>query len=88
VAEVDTLYAKLLGDPRHTDLLLLSSDDDVRERLFPDWAMRAVDLDSETGTRLEPLRTMLEAVVAQRRIQEQLVGSLERALWRELVDSR
>jgi hypothetical protein len=36
------LLDRLIADPRHHDLTLLSQDEEVRERLFPDWSMELV----------------------------------------------
>jgi hypothetical protein len=33
-------------DPRHQSIIYLSSGEEVRERLFPDWAMELVSADS------------------------------------------
>jgi Sensors of blue-light using FAD len=38
-AAVTATFHRILGDDRHADVSLISSDD-VRERLFPDWHMR------------------------------------------------
>ncbi len=78
---VDGLWAAIQRDPRHTDVLLLSSEEGVRRRLFPDWGMRAMDLDAEAGDRLEPLKAILSAVLAQRQVMDNLSTVLERAVW-------
>jgi hypothetical protein len=41
-ASVDALMTKLRADPRHEAIVLLSETEEVRERLFPDWAMERV----------------------------------------------
>lgn len=43
---VETLYAKLLEDPRHKDLKLLSRKM-ITALSFPDWAMKYVPLESQ-----------------------------------------
>jgi hypothetical protein len=85
-AEVDALYDRILADDRHQDVLLLSSQPHVTERLFPDWYMPIVNLDRGTELRLEPLRTMLAAIIQQRETTDLLTGTLERAIWRELTE--
>jgi len=82
---VDTLWKKLLDDPRHADVLLLSSEENVRDRLFPDWSMELVSLDESRTDRLEPLHAILESVVASRKSIERLTSVLERTIWAELV---
>lgn len=49
---VDTLYAKLLEDPRHTDLKLLSRKM-ITKLSFPDWAMKYVPLESQMMSLLQ-----------------------------------
>jgi hypothetical protein len=40
---VRQLYANLRKDPRHDAIVLLSEDEEIRERLFPNWDMELVD---------------------------------------------
>jgi hypothetical protein len=42
---VTALMARLKTDPRHEDVVLLSANEEVRERLFPDWDMELVTTD-------------------------------------------
>jgi hypothetical protein len=39
------LMASIEKDPRHQSIIYLSSGEEVRERLFPDWAMELVSAD-------------------------------------------
>lgn len=78
---VDGLWAAISRDSRHTDVLLLSAEEGVRRRLFPDWGMKAMDLDAEAGDRLEPLKAILGAILAQRQVMDNLSAVLERAVW-------
>jgi hypothetical protein len=82
---IDALFARIEKDPRHTDVLLLESLDDVEDRIFPDWSMRRFDLDASDAARFEPLRVLLEAIVTQRTLLERQVHALERAIWLELA---
>lgn len=82
---VDVVYARIVADPRHKDVLLLGEEAGAGERLFPDWAMKVLPLDEPRATRLEPVRAILEACVQQRAILDRLVGALERAAWNELA---
>jgi len=43
---VQELMAKLRADPRHSDVIEFSVDEEVRERLFPTWDMERVDADA------------------------------------------
>ena len=45
-AAVDALYEKLLKDPRHKDIKLLSRNQ-INQLSFPDWAMKYVKLENE-----------------------------------------
>jgi hypothetical protein len=85
VKAVDALWKTISDDARHRDVLLISSDENVRDRLFPDWAMETISLDASRADRLEPLHAILEAIVAGRQTVERLTGALERAIWAELV---
>jgi hypothetical protein len=82
---VDALYEKIQQDPRHRHVVLLGSEESVVERLFPDWAMKAISLEESRAARLEPLSASLEAVVELHETVEKLTATLERALWQELV---
>ncbi len=69
---VRQLYANLCKDPRHESIVLLSEDEEIRDRLFPDWDMELVEaaqirdvlqdaLDSaEDESNSRALRRMLE----------------------------
>ena len=41
-ANVTRLLDRIKADPRHQDLVVLNEDEDVRDRLFPQWAMELV----------------------------------------------
>ncbi|MBM4377583.1 MAG: BLUF domain-containing protein [Deltaproteobacteria bacterium] len=81
---VDALYATIVADPRHTDVLHLRSQSDVATRLFPQWSMHLVNLDDASVLRLAPLRELLTAVVELRELSDRMASSLERALAIEL----
>lgn len=82
---VDALWAKIAVDSRHRDVLLVSSEEKVRDRLFPDWAMETISIDASRADRLEPLHAMLETIIASKGTIDRLTGALERAIWAELV---
>ena len=42
-AGIDELMSELRADARHDGIVLLSEDEESRERLFPDWDMELVD---------------------------------------------
>jgi hypothetical protein len=83
--KVDTLYESILSDDRHTRILKLADERNVKERLFPDWAMKVVSLDRSRTERLEPLHALLQTIDDQKQIITRLTNVLERAIWSELA---
>lgn len=83
-AKVDELYQDILDDDRHTHVLRLGEEREVSERLFPDWAMKVVSLDSSRTDRLEPLHALLQTIVEHKNSINRLTSVLERAIWNEL----
>ena len=86
-SQVDALYGAICRDGRHTDILLLSVEEDAKSRIFPDWTMKKFSLANKDDVRLEPLRAILEAVVESRRRIDSLTGVLERGVWRLATDA-
>lgn len=84
---IDTLYESIVRDGRHTDVLLLGSEENANDRLFPDWSMKKIDLDERADARLDPLKSILEALVAQHQVMGRLTQCLERAIWTEMVST-
>lgn len=56
---IDDLYARVLRDDRHTDIICLRTEHDIDERLFPVWSMNVFDLDELGGDVIEPLKLLL-----------------------------
>jgi len=67
---VDWLYAKIARDSRHTDLLCLRAEIDVKERLFPNWSMNVINLDQNTDLLIQPVKMFLQAIADSHRIIE------------------
>lgn len=84
-AEIDALYEAIAADPRHRDVLLLGVEDGIAERLFPNWSMRKVDLDSDSERRLQPARALLGEIHELHLQLEEKTHRLERAIWKELA---
>ena len=42
-SQTPQLLARIAADPRHTHLVVLSQEDEIRERLFPEWDMELVE---------------------------------------------
>lgn len=82
--KIEQLYRKIVFDPRHTDVLLLQVEEDIEERLFPDWSMKQIQLDSDGVERLEPVRELLISIVEQKVRVAKLTHTLEKSIWREM----
>lgn len=84
---VDEVYAAIAADPRHTDVLLLETQSEVADRLFPDWSMHTVDLDAAAHVRLFPLKALMKAVFEQKRLIENMMWAIERTVQHELISN-
>lgn len=80
---VDEVYAKIVEDGRHTDCLLLSSEDNVA-RMFPDWSMETINLDAASHVRLFPLKALIKAVFEQSRLIGNMTWAIERTIQHEM----
>ena len=65
---VEAIYAKILSDPRHTEIQTLCYDD-IDTRLFSDWAMAYVSLNEE-NTRAILAKHHMEGKFAPRFLSE------------------
>jgi hypothetical protein len=81
---IDGLYATIEGDERHTDVVLLSVEEAVESRLFPEWSMKTVNLDAASHVRLMPLKVLMSAVFEQRRMVDNMLWAIERTLKHEM----
>ncbi len=80
---VDDVYRRIVADGRHTDLVLISSVENV-ERLFPDWSMETINLDADSHVRLFPLKALIKAVFEQSRLMENMMWAIERTVQHEM----
>lgn len=67
---VDTCYARISKDPRHTNIFVLKLEKDIQERRYPDWSMKTVVLDSQTGELIPPIRNLLDSLSTTHRVLE------------------
>ena len=81
---VKQIWDDIRVDVRHIDVLLLSEEEGVERRLFPDWSMRLVDLGGDAEIRTEPHKAMLENILQQQVVTQNLVQALERSIWNEM----
>ena len=82
---VDSIYDAIAADVRHQQVLLLATQDGVRDRMFPGWAMKRVNLDREANAHMETLRALLPIAFEQRRQVDELTATIERAIWQEFM---
>ncbi len=68
---VDALYARVLRDDRHTDVVCLRTEGHVADRLFPDWSMNVFDLDHQGGDVVVALKVVLGRMSEAQHIIEQ-----------------
>ena len=87
-AAVDEIYSRILRDKRHQDVLTLRVEAGSLPRLFPDWEMRKIDLDTATELRLEPMKAIIQAIIRQSETTTLLTTALERAVWQEAITAR
>ncbi len=70
IDNVESLYRKILIDPRHTDILCLKTEYGVTERLYPNWSMKTINLDELTDIIIQPIKSLLQTVTQSHRILE------------------
>ena len=85
-AAVDKLFEKIASDRRHRDFLILDVQEGLKDRQFPDWSMKTVNLDAEGVERLAPIKALLEAIVDQRESLHRLMGILSSSVWHEMTE--
>ena len=85
--KIEDLYWNILNDTRHVDVVTLSIEDNVEDRLFPDWSMKVVVLDTASDIRNEPLEEIMLTIIKQQYLIDRLGRVLERALWHDLVSA-
>ena len=64
---VTSLYKMISADSRHSDVVLLTKEDEFRERLFPNWDMELVaaeDISADLGLSLEAAQQKVAALLA------------------------
>ncbi|MEN8686642.1 MAG: BLUF domain-containing protein [Desulfuromonadales bacterium] len=83
---IDRLFTNILKDPRHEKIVTLGIQIGDLKRLFPNWHMKEINLDTTTSERLQPVRAIIDAVHAQSTIIENLTEALAASAWAELLD--
>lgn len=67
---IDRLYGRVLRDDRHTDIICLSTEPNIDDRLFPGWSMNVFDLDHVGGDVVVPMKLLLGRMSDAQRIIE------------------
>jgi hypothetical protein len=78
-AHVTRLLERIRADPRHQDLVVLNHDEEVRERLFPQWAMELVTSDAIRDVLLDAQDTVQDSAGA--RALQSLLAQLDAGAW-------
>ena len=86
-AAVDALFERIMADSRHRNVLVLRTEQGDLKRMCPDWAMRKADLSALADVRAEPIKAILMTIEQQRHSIQTLSETLERVMWRELIDA-
>ncbi len=84
---IDKLFTNILKDPRHEKIITLGIQLGDLKRLFPNWHMKEINLDTTTSVRLQPVKAIIDAVHAQSAIIANLTEALAASAWTELLDS-
>lgn len=61
-AVVKQLYEKILADERHNNIICLKTERNVETRMFPEWAMKVVDLGQCEEMIARPLNSLLHTL--------------------------
>lgn len=84
---VDQVYSAISADSRHTNLVVLELELDVKGRHYPDWSMKTINLDASSHVRLLPLKVMMETVFEQQLLIDKMLWAIDRTLKHELRNS-
>ncbi len=68
--EVDRLYAKIGKDARHRSILRLKTEYGIKERLFPSWSMKMINLDNNADDLMRPIKILFRTVLESHSIIE------------------
>lgn len=68
--KIESLYKKILVDDRHNNILCLKAEYDVTERMFPNWAMKTINLEQNLELLVQPIKSLLQTVTESHRVLE------------------
>ena len=86
--QIDMLYAKILKDPRHEQVILLESEVGGFERICPDWAMQKIDLSLKSTAETAPISALLEMICVQRQMADKTLRTLDKYTWEGLISTQ
>jgi class 3 adenylate cyclase len=66
-------FDRIKADPRHQDLFILNIEKDIPERMYAEWKMKTVFLDSEEYPLIMPIRNLLDSLSQTHRVLKQYV---------------
>jgi hypothetical protein len=84
---IDAIFRRITDDDRHRNVLVLGTEQGDILRLCPDWAMKKVDVSSDTKEALYPIRQILESIFLQKESLDRLQDALELFTWREALST-
>jgi class 3 adenylate cyclase len=70
-AVIDDLFKRISRDDRHTNVVSICTENDVNTRNYPDWGMKIINLDEETGELLGIVKDMLANIAAAHMVVDQ-----------------
>lgn len=64
---VDRTFQRIRRDPRHSDVTVLTAEEPISERQFPEWSMRLIALDEASDDAVaRPVRVLLDVLARTR----------------------
>ena len=72
-AVVYTCFDRIRADPRHTEIFVLNVEKDIPERMYQQWKMNTVFLDSQDYPLIMPIRNLLDSLTQTQRVLRQYV---------------
>ncbi|PKL46943.1 MAG: family 3 adenylate cyclase [Candidatus Riflebacteria bacterium HGW-Riflebacteria-2] len=66
--KINLLFAKIRQDKRHRDVLCLKMESGNIVRMFPDWSMKYINLDTGVEDLNRPVRVLLQSIIESHQI--------------------
>lgn len=65
--KADATLERIKRDERHANVFILNVEQDIKERLYPDWKMKTVVLDDNQDYLVRPIKMMLDSIARNHR---------------------